>query len=212
MFDAQPAVALAMRLLQTLVGIQNHVHRIGAQRMRHDLIPARIEFHDQSLVVMGCINERWNQPGAAVGKELHQVGRHPVIVIELPRPLQIGQKARRQVMLHGDRPEARARAHGERAAVAQGAVELDLGQIAGGVDDAGDAQTVQVPRRGLDHRQFFLERHADGDRTGGEFHGRLEQHTARMSAGVANHAAFFVAIGDRLIGDAGHLQGGGVQP
>ncbi|MGC1388835.1 MAG: hypothetical protein WA807_12555 [Steroidobacteraceae bacterium] len=33
-FDAQSAVAPTVRLLQTLVRIKHHVHRIGPQRMR----------------------------------------------------------------------------------------------------------------------------------------------------------------------------------
>ena len=53
------------------------------------------------------------------------------------------------MMLHGDGSEARARAHGERAAVAQRGVELDLGQIARGVDHTGDAETIEVMSGGL---------------------------------------------------------------
>ena len=212
MLDSQAAILGAMRFFQPLVRVQYHVHRIGSQRMRHELIAARIQFHHQCLVVMRCIHQRRYQAGAAVGEELHQIRQHPIIVVQPPRLLEVSEKGRPQVMLHGHRAEAGARAHAEGAAVAQRAVQSDLGQITGGVDHAGNAETIQVMRRRLDHGQLFLHGYADGDRAGGQLHGGLEQHTARMAAGIADDAAFFIGVLHRQVRDAGHGEGRAVQP
>ena len=120
MFDPQPTVAATMSLFQPLINVQDHMHGIGAQRMGHDLKPSLVQVCDQALVVLRRVHQRRNESSAAIGEEFHEIGCHPVIVIQPPSRFQISEKFRCQMMLNRNRAECGSCAHGKLPSIAQG--------------------------------------------------------------------------------------------
>ena len=116
--------------------------RIESRGVRHELIAALIQFHDQALELIGLVNQRCDEPRESIGEEFHQIRRHPFIVVFGPRLVQIREKLRCEPMGHGHGAEGGARSHGELPPVAQRRVQFDFRQIAGGIDHAGDSVAV----------------------------------------------------------------------
>jgi len=56
--QAEAAVARAVLFLHGLVGIQHHLHGVTAQRVRHDLVAALVQFQHQFFVFVRRIGER----------------------------------------------------------------------------------------------------------------------------------------------------------
>ena len=92
MLQAEASVALTVLLLNRLVGIQHHLYRVAAQRMRHDLVAALVQFQHEFLVFLRRISKRRNHSAAAICEKFHKIRGDPVVVIKSARLFKIGQK------------------------------------------------------------------------------------------------------------------------
>ena len=105
MFHAKTAVALPVGFRHQLVGIQNHVRGIATERVGHDLKAALVQFEHEFLVIGGFVRERREHAAAAIGEELHEIRRDPVIVIFRTGLVEFGEELGREVMFDSDGPE-----------------------------------------------------------------------------------------------------------
>ena len=133
-------------------------------------------------------------------------------MIAVARRFQIGEQLRCQMVRHGNGPERRAGPDRQLTAIAQHPVQLDLRQIARGVDDARDAEPVEVACPVAQQRELLIGAERAHYRTVHDFLSRFEQQAGGMAAGIANDIALLVRICNRFIRDAGHRERAGVDP
>src|SRR5262249_44396893 len=212
MLDAQTSVTRTMCLLDTFVSIENHVHRIVASRVRHDLKAKPIELHDQSFVSRRRINERRDESRSTPGEELDYICRYPFVVIELAGLFKVAEEFRRQSGRNGRRPESRTGPDRKLAAIPQGGIQANFLQVTGGVANGGDSEDVKVSSRLLQHLELSFERHLPRNRALHHFHPGLKQHATRPTARVANDPAFLRIVRNGSIRNPGHADGRGVKP
>jgi len=180
--------------------------------MRHELVAAAIQLHDQRPELVRLVDQRGEQSGEAVREEFHEIRRHPLVVVGRSSFLEIGEKLRREPVRSRDGAESGARAHGQLATIAQRRVQPDLRQIAGRIDHAGDPIAVHLAGGHLDHRQLLLHGERRPHVALHRLHGCLDQHARGATARVPNHVALFDRVGERCVGDARERERLGIEP
>ncbi len=109
-------------------------------------------------------------------------------------------------MVHRDCPKRGSCPNRKLSFIPQGAIKFNLGQVAGGVHHAGDAVLVQVMRSIAHEAEFLFLRKQLLQRPFHHCHGRFQQNSAGMPAGIANNVSLFGGIGHRLIGNTSEGQ------